>query len=166
MAEITAQQKAEFEQRLEQVIKDETELVFPHFDHQVAWDIGHLIIEEAGKRGFNLALRITEGDLIVFQYAMPGTKAGNNVWLDRKAQTVADFGESTERVALYSALMGKDFYDLPWTDPFTQTKHGGGFPIRVKSASGVLGAFALSGAHGAEHGFIVEMVRKYLDSVG
>jgi uncharacterized protein (UPF0303 family) len=42
------------------------------------------------------------------------------------------------------------------------TKHGGGFPIRVQNSSAVIGAFAMSGAHGAEHGFIVEMIREFL----
>jgi uncharacterized protein (UPF0303 family) len=36
------------------------------------------------------------------------------------------------------------------------------FPIRLTNSPAVIGAFALSGAHGEEHGFIVEMLRKFL----
>ena len=154
--------KAEIDAKLAQVITEEDECIFPAFDHTTAWDFGHLVIEEAGKRGFNIAIRICLGDQIVFQYSMPGTKAGNEVWLERKIRTVYFFGDSTERTGLYHAQHGRDFYETPWIDPFLYTKHGGGFPIRVQNSSAVVGAIAMSNAHGHEHGFIVEMIRKFI----
>ena len=153
----------EIDAKLAQVEAEEAELIFPEFTHQTAWDIGHLIIDEAGKRGLNIAVRICLGDLIVFQYAMEGTKPGNEVWLQRKIATVYYFGDSTEHVGLTHAQHGRDFYDTPWIDPFLYTKHGGGFPIRVTGSPAVIGAFAMSNAHGLEHGFIVEMIRKFLN---
>ena len=152
----------EIDAALAKCVAEEAELVFDRFDHKTAWDIGHLMIDEAGKRGLNIAIRIALGDLIVFQYAMEGTKAGNEIWLQRKVATVYYFGDSTERVGLYHAQHGRDFYETPWIDPFLYTKHGGGFPIRVAGSPAVIGAFAMSNAHGMEHDFIVEMIRKFL----
>jgi uncharacterized protein (UPF0303 family) len=162
MSDLTEAQKAELKKQVDELDAQEKELVFDRFDSEVAWEVGHLIIDEAKQRGYGLALRIMMGEQILFQYSMPGTKAGNEIWLDRKARTVYEFGESTERVGTYHSYMGRDFYETPWIDPFTTTKHGGGFPIRVKNSSAVIGAFALSGAHGEEHGFLVEMLRRYL----
>lgn len=154
--------RSEIDAKLAQVIAEEAECQFEHFDHQTAWDFGHFLIEEAKKRDFNIAVRINLDQQLVFQYSMPGTRAGNDVWLQRKVDTVYYFGDSTERVALSHAQHGTDFYDLPWIDKFKLTKHGGGFPIRVKASSAVIGAIAMSNAHGHEHGFIVDCIRKFI----
>lgn len=154
--------KVEIEAALAQVIAEEVECIFPEFDHTTAWDLGHRFIDEATKRGLNIAVRICIGEQIVFQYSMPGTKQGNEVWLERKIRTVYYFGDSTERTNLVHAQHGRDFYETPWIDPFLYTKHGGGFPIRVANSSAVVGAIAMSNAHGMEHGFIVEMIREFL----
>ena len=153
--------KAEIDAKLEQVIAEESECVFSTFDHKTAWDFGHFLLEEATARGYSIAVRINLDQQIVFQYSMPGTRAGNDVWLQRKVDTVYYFGDSTERVALSHAQHGTDFYELPWIDKFKLTKHGGGFPIRVTSSSAVVGAIAMSNAHGHEHGFIVDCIRAW-----
>lgn len=162
MSKISEAEKLAIKVQLDEVIAQEEELIFPSFNSNTAWELGHLIVEEAKVRGFQMAVRIMMGEQILFQYSMDGTKAGNEIWLDRKSRTVYEFGESTEKVGLYHQYMGRDFYETPWIDPFTTTKHGGGFPIRVKNSSAVLGCVAMSGAHGEEHGFIVAMLRKYL----
>lgn len=162
MSKLTDAEKQDLLEKVQAVEAQEAELVFPSFDSTTAWELGHLFIPEAEKRGYHLALRISMGEQILFQFSMNGTKAGQEVWLDRKMRTVYEFGESTERVGLFHEYMGRDFYETPWIDPFTTTKHGGGFPIRLSNSSAVIGALALSGAHGEEHGFIVEMLRKYL----
>jgi uncharacterized protein (UPF0303 family) len=162
MSKLTDAEKQALLEKVQAVEAQEAELVFPSFDSTTAWELGHLFIPEAEKRGYHLALRISMGEQILFQFSMNGTKAGQELWLDRKMRTVYEFGESTERVGLYHEYMGRDFYETPWIDPFTTTKHGGGFPIRLTNSSAVIGALALSGAHGEEHGFIVEMLRKYL----
>jgi len=151
----------EINRRHDEVVAQEAECVFSYFDHKTAWDFGHFLIEEATKRNYDIAVRINLDQQIVFQYSMPGTRAGNDVWLQRKIDTVYYFGDSTERVALSHAQHGTDFYDLPWIDKFKLTKHGGGFPIRVTSSSAVVGAIAMSNAHGHEHGFIVECIRAW-----
>jgi uncharacterized protein (UPF0303 family) len=164
MSKLSTEDKQALLEKVQAVDAQEAELVFASFDSTTAWDLGHLFIPEAEKRGYHLALRISMGEQILFQFSMNGTKAGQEVWLDRKMRTVYEFGESTERVGLYHEYMGRDFYETPWIDPFTTTKHGGGFPIRLNNSTAVIGALALSGAHGEEHGFIVEMLRKYLAS--
>ena len=162
MTQYTEAQKLEIKKQLDIVIAEEEELVLPEFNSNTAWELGHQIVARAEKLGYQMAVRIMMGDQILFQFSMNGTKAGNEIWLDRKARTVYEFGESTEKVGLYHSYMGREFYETPWIDPFTTTKHGGGFPLRVQNSPAVVGCIAMSGVHGEEHSFIVSMLREYL----
>lgn len=161
--ELTETEKLELIKQVELLDEQERKLLFASFDSDTARHLGMLLINEAKARGYKAARRISMGTQILFQVSLNGTKAGQEVWLDRKTQTVYEFGESSERVGLYHAYMGRDFYETPWIDPFIVTKHGGGFPIRLHNSPAVIGAIAMSGAHGEEHGFIVAMLEKFLN---
>ena len=64
-------------------------LQFTHFTNQDAWELGSIMAMEAKRRNFPVAIRIElNNGLCVFQYAADGTTLRNQMWLERKINTV------------------------------------------------------------------------------
>ncbi len=146
-----------------QIIKhQEDTLVFEHFDHDDAWNLGKQIIEDAKKDSLSIAAEIWMNGYMVFRYGCNGTNNYNNLWLGRKVNTVNMLGRSTLRVH-YMPYVGED--DLSkdaHLDLNVYSNMGGGFPIRVKGI-GVIGTLAVSGlTHIQDHQRAVEGIAKYL----
>ena len=81
------------ERTMEEVMKllelQEEILQFTHFTNEDAWELGHLMVNEAKKRNLKVAIRIKlNSGLIVFQYLFDTKTLANQKWLDRKHNVV------------------------------------------------------------------------------
>ena len=146
-----------------QVLEMQEEILqFSHFSNEDALELGRFMLEEAKKHELKVAISIRRANgLIVFQGLMDGTNLDNEVWLDRKFNTV-----NREEVSSLAWFMRLKKNDQTMADKFMDEDiyacAGGGFPIRVEEA-GVVGVILVSGLnHVQDHDFIVRSLSKYL----
>jgi uncharacterized protein (UPF0303 family) len=150
---------------LAQIRAEEARLTFPHFDNGDAWSLGNILFDLAHERSLRVTVRITRGDQVLFHVAMPGTSADNDLWVERKANTVRRFGESSMLVGLVHRAPDSSFYDLPWNDSAVFSAHGGSFPVVVDGV-GCIGAVTVSGLRDHEdHALVVEAIESFLDGL-
>jgi uncharacterized protein (UPF0303 family) len=141
---------------LERIEQQERELVFPKFDFENAWQIGHRLRQLAIDRRLPVVIEIRYFGQPLFYSALPGSVPDNAEWVRRKSNTVARFHRSSYAVGLMlkqakTTLLER--YALPITD---FAAHGGSFPIHVKEVA-VIGAITVSGLpQRADHELVVE----------
>ena len=82
MEEITIQQ------RLEEVRKQEENLIFKSFSNKDALEIGLLIIEAAKEFDKPVAINIVKNGQSIFHYAMDNTSPDQDLWIKRKSNIV------------------------------------------------------------------------------
>ena len=137
-------------------------LQFSHFTNRDAWELGTLIVGEAMKRNFPVAvsIRLNNG-FNVFQHGCDGANLVHERWLKRKYNTVKVKEMSTLRAYTWLQAQGQTLEDW-YMDPKEYAACGGGFPIRIEEV-GVIGAICVSGLeHVANHDLIVKCVSRYL----
>lgn len=137
-------------------------LQFSHFTNRDAWELGTLIVGEAMKRNFPVAvsIRLNNG-YTVFQHGCDGTNPDHERWLTRKYNTVKVKEMSTLRAYTWLQAHGQTLADW-YMDPAEYAACGGGFPIRVEEV-GVIGVISVSGLeHVANHDLIVKCISRYL----
>ena len=144
--------------------KQEEILQFDKFNHDEAYKLGTFMIEYAKKHNVTIAvsIRLANG-FVVFQYGPEGTGLMNQRWMKRKFNTVWNWGQSSLCSAYMLEDLGEDltFHTLDAKD-FALC--GGGFPIRVKGCTGVVGAVLSSNLyHVADHEFIIDCLKEYLN---
>ena len=153
---------------LEVIAKQETELVFPEFDEQIAWELGSRLRELASSRHLLVAIEIKRFGQPLFYSALSGSTPDNAEWVRRKGNLVARFHRSSYAIGVglketNSTLADK--FELPTAD---YASHGGSFPLKVAGA-GVIGSVTVSGLpQRADHELIVEafcgqLGRNYLE---
>jgi len=141
---------------LEQITRQERELVFAHFDAAVAWELGTRLHSLAAKRGLTVVIDIRRFGQPLFYAAMDGTIPDNVEWVRRKSNVVARFHRSSYAVGIKEKLKNETLTEsqgLPITDYAT---HGGSFPITVGGA-GIIGSVTVSGLpQRADHELVIE----------
>jgi uncharacterized protein (UPF0303 family) len=150
------------EKSIEIMKKQEELLVFPHFNRQDAWDLGHefagIIAEK--KLPAPICIRLLSG-LIVFQWAGDGTNPDNEYWMIRKFRLVRDLEQSTLLSVAWFKKKGETL-EGRGLDPHRYAAAGGGFPIRIKG-SGLAGVATVSGLPQLEdHALLVEAISRHL----
>ncbi|KAF2216563.1 hypothetical protein CERZMDRAFT_89915 [Cercospora zeae-maydis SCOH1-5] len=157
---------------LEDIASLENALVFPTFTAQTAWALGSLLrtrLLDFGKPAV-IDISLAQGNHCLFRAVThSGTVPDNDFWVVRKRNTVLRFGSSTwymhnkfkgdeEAFAAKFALGSKaGEYAI----------HGGGFPVRVQGAEGIVAAIVVSGLkQEQDHGIIVQTVSDYLLELG
>jgi uncharacterized protein (UPF0303 family) len=141
---------------LERIDRQESELTFPQFDLDVAWQLGHRLHDLAIDRRLPVVIDVRYFGQPLFYCALPGSVPDNADWIRRKSNTVARFHRSSYAVGLTlkqakTTLLER--YALPVTD---FSAHGGSFPIHVKGTA-VIGAVSVSGLpQRADHELVVE----------
>ncbi len=75
-------------------------LQLTHFNHEIAWQLGEKIKQQAERQGLALAINIRVNGQTLFSYAMPGTSAENVDWLRRKRNVVELLGTSSYTAGL------------------------------------------------------------------
>ena len=141
---------------LEQILRQERELILPKLDADVAWDLGSRLRDLACERKLPVVIEVRRIGQPLFYAAMEGTTPDNPDWVRRKGNVVARFHHSSYVEALKEKIKGTTIYEtegLPLADYAT---HGGSFPLRVPGA-GVVGSVTVSGLPmRADHELVIE----------
>jgi uncharacterized protein (UPF0303 family) len=141
------------------IARQESQITFPAFDPDTAWQLGVTLRDLALARRHAIVIDIRRfGDPYqpLFYTALPGTTPDNFRWIQRKANVVARFHRSSYAIGLQLAESGRTFsdrYNLPDAD---YAAHGGSFPLHVTRA-GIIGAVTVSGLpQRDDHNLVVE----------
>ena len=141
---------------LEQITRQERELVFAHFDAAVAWELGTRLHSLAAKRGLTVVIDIRRFGQPLFYAAMDGTIPDNVEWVRRKSNVVARFHCSSYAIGLKEKIKSEtqsDIQGLPIADYAT---HGGSFPLTIMG-TGAVGCVTVSGLpQRRDHELVIE----------
>jgi uncharacterized protein (UPF0303 family) len=141
---------------LEKIELQESELILPKFDFEIAWEIGTRLHDLGVARRFPIVVDVRYFGQPLFYSALAGSVPDNAEWIRRKGNTVARFHRSSYRVGLILQQAGTnllDRYGLASTD---YASHGGAFPVHVRDA-GIIGSVGVSGLpQRDDHELVVE----------
>ena len=87
-------------QAIAQIIRQEQALIFPSFDENEAFALGHRIRDIAVKEKLGIATEISLWDRQLFYATTAGSTVDNQEWLRRKFNVVRRFHASTYRLVL------------------------------------------------------------------
>ncbi|HKT00027.1 MAG TPA: heme-degrading domain-containing protein [Rugosimonospora sp.] len=140
---------------------EQQELVLARFNDDDAWRLGLLLVDLARQRRAPVTVDIRRGQQQLFHYALPGTSADNDGWIQRKSAVVARFGQSSYLVGANGRRAGRSLPDRG-LDPRRYADHGGSFPLTVAGV-GVIGAVTVSGLPQADdHRLVVDALHRFL----
>ncbi|TDC39791.1 heme-degrading domain-containing protein [Micromonospora sp. 15K316] len=144
--------------------EQEERLQFDSFDHDDAWALGTRLVELGRARGHAITVDIRLGDHQLFHYALPGTSADNDDWIERKIRVVRRFGHSSYRVGQGFRDRGTTFEEQAHLDPARYAAHGGCFPIILRG-TGPVGTVTVSGLPQLDdHRLVVEALGLLLEA--
>jgi len=144
---------------LDELLAQEEELQFTSFTNDDAWALGNLLVAGARERGLAVTVDISRGEQRLFHFALPGTAADNDEWIERKNRVVRRFGHSSYFMGVSE---GEAFASNYLLDEREYAAHGGAFPVRVRDA-GVVGTVTVSGLpQEDDHRFVVAVLRDFL----
>ncbi|WP_024287335.1 heme-degrading domain-containing protein [Cellulomonas sp. KRMCY2] len=147
---------------IEEIERQEAELVLGSFTLATAWEIGSSIVHQAQARGLGAVVDIRRPSQVLFHAALPGATADNDRWVERKTATVFRFEVSTLLLQRRFAEAGISPSDHGWLDPAVHTLAGGAFPVVVAGA-GLVAVATVSGLTDLEdHMLVVEALRAHL----
>lgn len=143
----------------DRLLAEEQELQFASFTNDTAWELGQALVAAARRDGLAVTVDIRRGEQQLFHYALDGTAADNDEWIERKNRVVQRFGHSS----LYMrAMEGEAFNENYLLDPTVFAAHGGAFPVIVRDV-GVVGTVTVSGLPQEEdHRLVVSVLRDFL----
>jgi uncharacterized protein (UPF0303 family) len=151
------------ERDLEQIARQERQLIFKSFDANMAWVLGCELRTLAESLNAALVIDISLHDRQLFYCAMPGTTPDNADWARRKRNTVLRCHQSSYRVGLKFSLEGSSFVEKTGASLQDYATHGGGFPITLETL-GCIGAITVSGLpQRTDHGLVVRALAEHLD---
>lgn len=141
---------------IERLALQERELVLPHLDADVAWDLGTRLRAMALERGLAIVIDVRRFGQPLFYVALDGTNPDNPEWVRRKSNVVARFHRSSYAVRLKLQTNRETLFEKQGLPVADFAEHGGSFPLRVAGA-GVVGSVTVSGLDGRDdHGMAVE----------
>jgi len=154
----------EHQQLLETLRRHEQELQFTEFSNETAHALGLMLVEAAKREQKAITIDIGRNGQQLFHYAMPGTSADNDAWIQRKNNVVNRYGHSSFFIGTDFRARAKNFDIDARLDPNLYAAHGGAFPIIIREV-GVIGTITVSGLPQAEdHEFVVGQIRAFLGS--
>lgn len=151
-----------YEEILQELEKQEKELIFDHFSNEDAFNLGMIIVNKAKERDLPVTIEITKNSQMIFHIALEGTAPDNDEWLRRKKNLVTRTGKSSFRIVTELRMD-----DAKFEDRFELTREdyapaGGCFPINIKG-TGIVGTVAVSGLEmSLDHGLVIEGIKEYL----
>lgn len=147
---------------LKQLLLEEQELQFTHFNETTAWQIGNQLFETALKAKLPVTIDITRGEHQLFHVSLPGTSADNDEWIKRKVRLVNRFGHSSFYMGQLLKSKGKSIEESYLISESEYAPHGGCFPIIIKD-TGMVGTITVSGLPQEEdHKLVVQVIREFL----
>lgn len=129
---------------LEVLLAQEQQLQLPHFNPELAWQLGCRLRELARSQGAAVAMEVYGFGQVLFANAMAGTVPANQDWVRRKRNGVLLHGHSSQYLALYYRNKGKVYESQPHVDASQYCAAGGSFPLIIRG-SGLVGAVTVSG---------------------
>lgn len=150
------------EELLKNLLQEEQELQFTHFNESTAWQLGCQMVERAMRENLPITINITRGEQQLFHYSMPGTSADNDEWVKRKVRLVNRFGHSSFYMGQALKHKGKTIEQSYLIPESEFAAHGGCFPILIKG-TGMVGTITVSGLPQEEdHKLVVESIREFI----
>ncbi|KAI1386145.1 uncharacterized protein F4822DRAFT_409080 [Hypoxylon trugodes] len=137
------------------------------FTAEDAWELGHLLYARllpfSSEKPTLISISLANSGQVLFQTVVgSGTVPDNEIWVQRKTNTVLRFGTSTWfqhcKYAGNEEIFRKKFgMSLGQAEKYAI--HGGGVPIRVKGVEGIVAVVVVSGLQQHEdHGVIVDVI--------
>jgi uncharacterized protein (UPF0303 family) len=146
--------------------EQEERLQFDRFDNDDAWELGNRLVGLARERGHAVTVDIRRGDHQLFHYALAGTSADNDDWIERKIRVVRRFGHSSYLVGQRYRDRGTTFDKESHLETALYAAHGGCFPIIVRG-TGPVGTVTVSGLPQLDdHRLVVEALELFLAAKG
>jgi len=133
-----------WDEDLERIGLQESELVMPGLDAQVAWELGSRLRTMAAERHLAVVIDVRRFGQPLFYTAMEGTTPDNLEWVRRKSNVVARFHRSSYAIGLKERIKGETLLEIQGLPLADYATHGGSFPLAVVGA-GVLGSATVSG---------------------
>ncbi len=150
------------ENLLQNLLKEEEDLQFPHFNEDTAWEIGSWLVDYAKTQNLPITIDIMRGTQQVFHASRPGASADNDEWVKRKVRLVYRFGHSSFYIGQMLKSKGKTIEQNSLLSESEYAPHGGCFPVLVKG-TGMVGTITVSGLPQEEdHRLVVLAIQTYL----
>jgi uncharacterized protein (UPF0303 family) len=147
---------------LVQLLQEEQELQFTHFNEDTAWQIGSKLVERSKNERLTVTIDITRGDHQLFHASLRGTSADNDEWIKRKVRLVYRFGHSSFYMSQLLKSRGQCLEDAYFLPQGRYGPFGGCFPVIIRE-TGVVGTITVSGLPQEEdHRLVVEAIRSFL----
>jgi uncharacterized protein (UPF0303 family) len=147
---------------LNQLLQQEEEFQFTHFNEDTAWELGCLLVEYAITENLPITIDITRGEQQLFHASRPGTSADNDEWVKRKVRLVNRVGHSSFYIGQLLKNKGKTIEEEMLLPESEYAPHGGCFPIIIKD-SGMIGTLTISGLpQEDDHKVAVHAIRTFL----
>jgi uncharacterized protein (UPF0303 family) len=141
---------------LEQISQQERELVLPHLDAQIAWELGSRLRTMAIERNLAVVIDVRRFGQPLFYAAMDGTTPDNVEWVRRKSNVVARFHRSSYAVGLKEKIKSETLFETQGLPVADYATHGGSFPLAVTGA-GLIGSATVSGLpQRGDHELVIE----------
>jgi uncharacterized protein (UPF0303 family) len=149
-----------------QLINEEQILTLPSLDVAGALEIGEIAKSFGVARNLPIATEVRLGDWIIYHVSLPGSKAENDWWIDRKARVVMLKHHSTLYERVSAEERGVDWHKENNLLDETHAIHGGGLPLITKD-EGFVGVLLISGLPQVEdHLLGVEVLTEFLARKG
>ena len=141
---------------LEQITQQERELILPHLDAQIAWELGLRLRTMAVERNLAVVIDVRRFGQPLFYAAMDRTTPDNVEWVRRKSNVVARFHRSSYAIGLKEKIKNETLFEGQGLPIAEYATHGGSFPLAVAGA-GVVGSATVSGLpQRSDHELVVE----------
>ncbi|MGZ2487173.1 uncharacterized protein (UPF0303 family) [Rhizobium pisi] len=145
---------------LHALVAEEQELVFSHFDSDVAWRVGCLIRDRAQQEKLPIAIELSICSKPIFFSSMTGATPDNAEWIRRKRNVVDRFHRNSLYFAAQEAQQGRPFIERFSLCGSDFSAKGGGVPILLRGI-GAIGALVISGLpHEQDHQLVIEVLRE------
>ena len=155
-----------YAQIIETTKAQEAMLRFDHFTNLDAWNLGAFLVQRVHDQGVDMALSIRKlNGSIIFQHLTDGTTLNNQMWMQRKFNTVCMTETSSLRAWATSALKGQTMEEQGISS-VDYAFCGGGFPVRLKGGELVAVLIVSNLPHKQDHGFIVDALAEWLGVEG
>jgi len=149
-----------------QLLEEELLLTLPVLDVAGAVEIGEITKSFGVMRDLPIAVEVRLGDWIIYHASLPGSTAGNQWWIDRKARVVLLKHHSTLYERVSAEERGVDWHKENNLLDETHAIHGGGLPLITKN-EGFVGVLLISGLPQVEdHLLGVEVLTEFLARKG
>lgn len=144
------------------ISQQEALLQFESFSHDMAIELGLMMIDQSRKDGKSIGVDISRCHQQIFHATLEGTSVDIDEWLRKKKNTVYRLSRSTLGIQLGLKAYAISLADAYHLSPDDYVASGGGFPIYVKNV-GFIGAIVTSGTtEFEEHELIVTCLSRYL----